>query len=197
VRDLRRIRAGWCEAWAVIALTAGLSGSAHAQSFLEVTHLVDVSLGSGLAQTVSQYKRGGYRLSDGKYVDFERWYSSKWRDLGITVMTEVNQNFGVFWGVSTGERGPKYEILPALKIGFILQKHLSEQSILSFSAITSIGGNLTEKACVADYGQIGGTQTVNCRLAASTLPPSVTLKYMFDQSPPDRTELRLNYIWFF
>lgn len=176
---------------------AGLSGAARGQAFLEDTHLIDVRFGSTLSQTVHQYTNGGYELSDGTYVDFEHWYSSKWRDLSFTVMTEVNQNFGLFWGLSTGERGPKYEIRPALKIGLLLQKRLSPQSVVSFSAITLIGGNLTEKPCVADYGQIGGIQAVNCRLAASTLPPKDTLNYMFDKSYPNRTQLRINYRWAF
>lgn len=45
------------------------------------------------------------------------------------------------------------------------------------------GGRLKEKTCSADYGEIGGVQTVNCRLAASTLQPAETLQYLMNEKP--------------
>jgi hypothetical protein len=46
---------------------------------------------------------------------------------------------------------------------------------------------------VADYGDIGGVQSVNCRLAASELPPQETLKHLFNQAPHDRVTLNFRY----
>jgi hypothetical protein len=49
----------------------------------------------------------------------------------------------------------------------------------------TFSGKLREKSCTADYGEIGGVQEVNCRMAASILPPSETLKYKFNDKPID------------
>jgi len=60
-------------------------------------------------------------------------------------------------------------------------------------AATRFGGGLKEGTCVADYGDIGGVQSVNCRLAASELPPQETLKHLFNQAPHDRVTLNFRY----
>ena len=97
------------------------------------------------------------------------------------------------WGLSTGERGQKYRIEPGLKIGFLVQTEISRNSTISLSATTILAGMLTEETCIADYGAIGGVQTVNCRLAASTLPPAETLQHLFDDPPTDKIDLTLRY----
>ena len=165
----------------------------HAQSIFEDTHLVDVRLGSTHSQMVKDQSRGGYELSDGTPVNFSNWYTSKWPDLSIRLLTEVNDDIGFLWGLSTGERGPKYRIEPSLRVGFIFQNSPTKNALVSLSITTVLGGNLTEKACIADYGFIGGIQTVNCRLAASTLPPAETLQYLWDLPPAERVEVNFQY----
>jgi hypothetical protein len=59
------------------------------------------------------------------------------------------------------------------------------------SLTTTVGGNLTEKSCQADYGVLG-TYGVNCRLAASEMAPEETLKYLVN-AKPERQHLWLNY----
>lgn len=168
-----------------------------AQSFWDRTSLIDIHAGSILDQDIRRLATGGYELADGTPITFTRWYSSNWRDLSVTWMTELNRNFGVYWGVRTGERGQKYAIRPAIKLGFILLGHPSPRSTLSFSGTTVIGGWLKEGTCRADYGAIGGVQTVNCRLAASVLPPAETLQYLVDLPPPDRLMLSVRYVFRF
>jgi len=164
-----------------------------AQSFTETTHLVDIRAGSDLTEKVRKISYGGYELSDGTPVSFRQWYTSYWTDLSLTWMTEINTNFGVYWGLSTGESGPKYRIQPGLKIGFLLQSEITRSGTISLSATTVLAGMLTEETCIADYGAIGGVQTVNCRLAASTLPPAETLQHLFNDPPSDRIEMVLRY----
>ena len=137
---------------------------------------------------------GGYLLSDGTPVRFRQWYSSDMPNLSVTWLTEVTPNFGLFWGFGTGERGEKYRIDPSMTLGFIAMRKLSRSATLSLSATTILGGDLQEGTCTADYGAIGGIQTVNCRLAATTMPPAATLDYLFDESPPDRTTVTLRYV---
>ena len=60
-----------------------------------------------------------------------------------------------------------------------------------------LGGTLHEKSCSADYGQIGGVQEVNCRLAASTLPPAETLRYLLNEKPYNHNQVSLMLTWRF
>lgn len=161
--------------------------------FIEATHLLELTQGTELSRLVSGVSGGGFESAAGSSVRFDKWYSSKWVDSRITFMTQVSANLGVLWGFSTGERGEKYTIDPALKLGFIYRHPVTRSSAFSFSASTILGGRLHEKSCVADYGQIGGVQEVNCRLAASTLQPSETLNYMFNQNAYNRNSVQLRY----
>lgn len=171
--------------------------SLQAQSFVERTALVNVRVGSSHSGTLRRARAGGYQLSDGTPVSFEPWYSSDWRDFSLTWLTAVNEDFGIFWGFSTGEAGDKYRIDPSVKLGFLWQTQMSRRSSLSFSVVATIGGKLNEKTCTADYGSIGGIQTVNCRLAASTMPPSETLDHLYDARPQDQTVAMLRYTFRF
>lgn len=136
-------------------------------------------------------------MADGTPVQFRDWYSSSWNDLSFTLIKEINNNFGVYWGLSTGEYGQKYQIHPSLKVGFLFTNDLSRNNTISFSATTILGGYLREDTCIADFGEIGGIQTVNCRLATSILPPAETLQFLFNDPPSDQTELTFRIKWTF
>lgn len=166
-------------------------------SLVETTYLVELRQGSSLSALASSLGNGGFETSGGSRVDFRPWYSSRWTDASIGWMTQVTPNFGLLYGFSTGERGPKYEIAPALKLGFVMQAQTGRNAFVSLRASTTVGGTLKEKPCSADYGQIGGVQTVNCRLAASLLPPEQTLGYLVREKPPDRHQLNLVFTWRF
>lgn len=159
------------------------------------THFIGIQYGTKLSETVSSASRGGYESAYGNWVGMDRWYKTNWQDLRLTWLTQISNNYGVIWGLGTGEYGEKYKISPSLKLGFIGQIPFSKHSIFTFRVSTVLGGNLREKSCTADYGEIGGVQKVNCRLAASVLPPSETLKYLFNESAPDRIEamIQLNH----
>lgn len=188
---------GWLAAFLCGVLAVPLPERAHGQSFLEDTEFVDIRAGSRLTDIIRSARRQGYELADGTPVDMLEWYGSRWTDIGVTFLTRIDPTFGIYWGFGTGERGEKYVIRPSLELGFIKLFELSEQEVISLSAKALIGGGLREKTCVADYGAIGGTQVVNCRLAASLLPPGETLDYLFDEPAPDRIEVSLRYTWTF
>ena len=166
-----------------MAGSLGISGPSVAQGLLENTSLVDIHSGSGLSDAVRSVSPSGFQLADGSDVRFSDWYTSRWQDVHVTWMTQLHDNVGFYWGFGAGERGQKYTIDPSLKLGFVLRHDLSDRSQLSLSATHTIGGGLSESSCTADYGAIGGVQTVNCRLAATELPPSETLQYLFDEPP--------------
>lgn len=105
----------------------------------------------------------------------------------------TNQHLGIIWGFSTGEIGGKYSIDPSLKLGLAIHQNFDKSSTISLRATTLLGGNLHESMCVADYGDIGGVQQVNCRLAASQLPPNQTLQYMFNDKPYNQNTIMLEY----
>ena len=150
------------------------------------TSLIELRQGSELSRQVRSLQGQGYESSGGERVVFSYWYSSNWTDMRATWMTQLSASTGFIWGLGTGEHGPKYHIAPSLKLGFIHRETLAHHTVLTLRATTTLGGRLREKSCTADYGDIGGVQTVNCRLAASNLEPAETLRYLFNESPRDR-----------
>jgi hypothetical protein len=176
----------------VVALAGGV-GPARAYDALGETFLVNIKQGTPLSDRVYKLGMGSYELSGGGNVDFRRWYGQNWTEMRIDLLTQVTEGAGILWGFSSGEWGPKYRIAPGFKLGVILQAQPTPLSSISISFTSLIGGRLREKSCMADYGDIGGVQAVNCRLAASTLQPSETLKYLVNMKPPDRLWVGLRY----
>lgn len=160
------------------------------------THLLSLTQGSVHEGQLSNIRNGGFELSNGKYVSFRDWYTTDWKDAQIKFLTQVTPNLGLIWGLSTGERGEKYEIAPSLTLGLALQYPLRKNVKLGITATNSWGGMLREKPCTADYGAIGGIQSVNCRLAATFLPPAETLNYLLNE-PPRQAQIRVRLDWTF
>ncbi|MDB5544947.1 MAG: hypothetical protein JWO64_2096 [Hyphomicrobiales bacterium] len=182
----------WRVALLFLALAGGI-GQARAYDAISETFLVNVRQGTPLSDQVYKLSMGSYELSGGGGVDFRRWYGQNWTEMRVDFMTQVTEGVGILWGLSSGEWGPKYRIAPGFKLGLILQSQLTPLSSISISFTSLLGGRLREKSCEADYGDIGGVQSVNCRLAASTMQPSDTLKYLVNMKPPDRFWVGLRY----
>jgi hypothetical protein len=163
---------------------------ASGQTFWESTFFLDARQGTELSARANAMRSGGFEASTGQWVSFDRWYSTRWIDTRLTWMTQVHRDLGLIWGFSTGERGEKYRIEPSLRLGFTLQREIDRRWHWSLTAATTVGGRLREKSCVADYGEIGGVQAVNCRLAATPLAPADTLQYLVNQKPYERHVLR-------
>ncbi|TGQ33263.1 MULTISPECIES: hypothetical protein [unclassified Mesorhizobium] len=155
------------------------------------TSLVDIHQGSPLSDRARSLGDGGYELQNGSWVSFNQWYHTNWLDLHVDLLTQLTENTGILWGFGTGEKGEKYSVEPSLKLGFLTQTHPTPKSTLSFSLTSTIGGNLTEKPCVANYGDLG-IYSVNCRLAATDMAPEETLKYLVN-AKPESMHLWLNY----
>jgi hypothetical protein len=188
-----------CAAFAQDAAALGASARHHLKnaSFVESTYLVGLQQGSYLSRAARNLRSGGFELSGGGSVLFNDWYKTRWTDVTITWMTQVNENFGVLFGASTGERGKKYTIGPSLKLGVVMQTQAGKNALLSLRATAMLGGDLREKSCTADYGEIGGVVAVNCRLAASTLPPDETLKHLLKEKPHNQSEISIALTWRF
>ena len=171
----------------------GIHVSAYGFDFVEKTFLVEITQGSELSNKMNFYTVGGFETANGNFVSYTPWYTNHWTDARITFMTQVTSSFGVIWGFSSGEQADKYKIYPNMKIGLAYFDQLSKDSTLSLKATTIIGGKLIEYPCLADYGDIGGVQQVNCRMAASQMPPSETLQYLFNDKPYNQTVVMLEY----
>jgi hypothetical protein len=182
-------------AWAAGSFADLALGGANAT--LQGTHLIEIRQGSDLSRKASNLQSGGYESAQGDWIGVQRWYQTKWTDSRITWMTVLSPNSGVVWGLGTGERAEKYTIAPSIKLGFVLTQAPSKNSQLSLKASVIMGGNLRERSCTADYGDIGGVQAVNCRLAASTLVPAETLRYLLNEPARDRRSVMLEYKLFF
>jgi len=160
----------------------------------QTTKLIEFKQGSELSSKVDLYRTGGYDLASGAPQNFKNWYTPSFTDLRITYMTPISQSIGVIWGVSTGEKAPKYTIDPSIKLGLVMSHEFDKRSYLSVKATTIVGGRLRESSCSADYGDIGGVQQVNCRLAASTLQPSQTLQYLHNDKPYNFNTLLIQFV---
>lgn len=154
--------------------------------------LIGLYQGSDLSELARGLSNGGYELQDGTWVSFEKWYRTDWPDLHADFLLQLEPDAGLIFGLGTGERGQKYRIDPSAKLGLATQIHPRPNSTLSLTATTTFGGSFTEFPCVADYGDIGGTQQVNCRLAAGELPPDETLQYLV-KADPSRLHVALSY----
>jgi hypothetical protein len=156
------------------------------------TGIIDIHQGSALTETVRDLEAGGYELAHGQWQSFYAWYHTDWVDVRVDMLTQYSSDFGILWGVSTGESGEKFTIEPSVKLGIIAQGHPVPNSTLSLSIATILGGRLIERPCVADYGDIGGVQQVNCRFAASPIAPKDTLPLLLNVNP-ERLRVVLNY----
>jgi hypothetical protein len=154
------------------------------------THLIEIAHDTPLSLKTRNLRIGGFETSGGDQVSFRKWYSADLLETRLSWMTQATDNFGVIWGLSTGEKAEKYEIEPGLRLGFVYQAQPSKHTNFSVTGSTIVGGRLQEKPCVANYGAIGGVQTVNCRLAASVLPPSETLQYLLNEKPDSYIKIR-------
>jgi hypothetical protein len=170
---------------------------ASAKYFFANTYLIDIGQGSLLSQVMRASQAGGFETANGNWVSFKGWYSTNWTDSRLAMMTQLTPWLGLIWGASTGELGEKYTIDPSFKVGLIMRHDFAKNASLSFKATTIIGGSLREKSCVADYGEIGGQQKVNCRLAATPLAPTDTLQYLYNMKPLNSYFLSLQYSFSF
>lgn len=162
----------------------------------QTTHLLDLYQGSARSDLVRSLSAGGYELADGEAITFDEWYSPVFLDLTLLLFTEVSDIFGITWGISSGESGAKYRIDPALHLGMTWQTQLSDAAVLSASFQAVIGGRLRERSCTADYGPLGVSE-VNCRLAASLMPPKETLDYLLDVQGWEESRLSVRLMFFF
>lgn len=174
----KMVFARWNKSLLALALLATSSMPALAQELWADTFLLDVYIGSNRSSLARDLRNGGYELSGGDLIDFQDWYTPNFPDSTVLLLRQVSPDFGIIWGFSTGERGEKYKIAPALQLGFVYQFVPFENAVASISATYPFFGRMTEKTCRADYGALGGIQDVNCRLAASLIPPATSLEYL-------------------
>ena len=169
--------------------------SAPGHSFFDSTYLLEVKQDTTLSLKAKELRYGGYETANGQPIVFDQWYTPNWSELQVAWLTQINKNFGIIWGISTGEQAEKYVIDPSLRLGFIYQREVKKNRFFSVTAYTFIGGELKEKTCTADYGEIGGIRTVNCRLAATTLEPEETLNYLVYAKPSSSVQLSFKYLF--
>ncbi len=175
-----------------VALLALLASPTHALD-LSTTSLAGAWAGSSRSSLAASLGVGGYELSDGTQVSFRGWYQPRIQTMNLLFRTEVADGTDVIWGVATAESGKKYRITPGVWLGLQHQARLGRNATLSASLLTLLGGGLRERPCEADYGEFGGGYRVNCRLAASALPPEQTLDYLARASGWGETVVTLRY----
>lgn len=153
------------------------------------TQLIVLQQGTDQSRRVRDMGRQRYELADGQDAGVRDWFQASWTDTELLFLTPLRRDTGLVWGFSTGEHGPKYRIDPGLYLGFRHLNTVSRRTWWSFQLTALFGGRLTERSCTADYGEIGGVQEVNCRLAASELPPAETLAYLINARPDNRIRI--------
>lgn len=163
------------------------------KDLLEGTRILGIAEIDPHNRRLAEARGGSYELSGGRSITFDRWYRRLRPDLRLDGMSRLSDDAAILWGVSTGEHGRKYVVEPSFRLGLLIQTQPSPASTLSLTVTTALGGRLLEKPCIADYGQIGGVQVVNCRLAASILEPKRTLDFLWRERMPDQTRVTLRY----
>jgi hypothetical protein len=161
--------------------------------FWNATNVIEIKQGSELSNKMNAYRMGGYELSSGAPLGLKNWYTPTFTDTRVTYMTQVHKKVGLIWGFSTGENAQKYTVDPSIKLGLVFRHEFDKTSALSLRGTTILAGRLRESACTANYGDIGGVQQVNCRMAASTMQPSQTLQYLYNEKPYNYNTLWLQY----
>jgi hypothetical protein len=184
-------------AWLGICLGIMAGSPARSGEFWYNTFLLDVYQGSHRSEVVRGFAKGGYELSDGSFVDFRDWYSPGFPDVTVLFLKQVSADFALIWGVSSGERGEKYRIDPALQLGFFYQYVPFDNAVISVKATYPVFGRMREKTCLADYGALGGVQTVNCRLAADPIPPEETLSFLANIRGEADASIRIGFTFVF
>jgi hypothetical protein len=176
-----------------IAFAADISWPTFNYALPNATHLLEIKQSTEHSKKLDQFRNSGFETAQGAWVSFQPWYGKPGKDISITWMTQMRPNLGLIWGASTGERGPKYSVAPSLTFGAVYQAEITKNGFLSLRGTTIVGGSLKEKSCLADYGAIGGMQEVNCRMAASPLEPSETLKYLVRDKPDNQHKLSIQF----
>lgn len=159
----------------------------------DATNLIEIKQGSELSNKMVAYRMDSYELSNGAPLSLKNWYTPTFTDVRVTYMTQVHQKVGIIWGFSTGEKAQKYRVDPSIKLGLVFRNEFDKTSSLSLRGTTILAGRLHESACTADYGEIGGVQQVNCRMAASPMQPSQTLQYLHNEKPYNYNTLWLQF----
>lgn len=191
IRTTHKIKT--CVGLLVAAAAFLFASSVQAQGFWERTFLLDLRTGSSRSDIAKDLARGGYELDDGTPIDFADWYTARFPDFNVKFITSFSHDLGLIWGFSTGERGEKYRIDPGLWIGFIYRYEMTIRSDLTLSAMSMLGGDFTERDCVGNWPEFGGPQKVNCRLAATPLPPQDTLNFLVRERGLRETRITLRY----
>ncbi len=181
----------------VSAAGAQVSGALAARGFWELTQLASISFEGATTGIVQSAAADGFELSGGEAVDLKAWYSPKFPNVNATFLTQVSDDMAIAWGGSLGEVGQKYRIGPGVNFGLSWRQELGPSGTVQFDLFGSYGSALREVGCLGDYGAIGGMQAVNCRLAASVLPPEETLAYLWDLPPQFSATVRLTYRFVF
>ena len=157
------------------------------------THLLSAQQGSYLSAKMRGITASGFELQNGDWQSFNKFYSVKWTDTSIKLLTQTTPELGIIWGFSTGEKSKRHQIDPSLTLGFHYLHSVSRQSYFTTNFQYKFGGHLRESACTADYGEEMGTHQVNCRLAHTFLSPQETLTYLMHEKPIDQVSFQIKW----
>ncbi len=161
------------------------------------TQLIEFNANTPLSQLASTFRLGGYEAANGQWIGHDAWYSARVPDVRMSWLTPINGQWGVIWGLNTGERGAKYHITPGLRLGFANDTRLGPNWRFSMRAMWTVGTRMNEQPCTADYGEIGGVQAVNCRLAAGLMSPAETLQHLSRAVPLDHRSVWIRWTYDF
>lgn len=149
------------------------------------TYLISLQQGTQLSEEVKGFKNVQYESSEGNVISLKAMYTPKIQNIRALFLTSFDENSGLLWGFTTGERAQKYTIDPSITLGWIQRWTPYKRHSITLKAIATYGGKLKEHTCLADYGDIAGLQTVNCRLAATVIAPEESLAFLENKRPKE------------
>ena len=176
-----RIVSGFVFFFLMAVFTFASSSQIKADNFFSDSALIGIYTGSKRSSLMKSVRSGTYELSNGEPVSFAEWYTPKLPEINVVFLKPTSDAFGLIWGAGSGEYAEKYKISPSIHLGMLYRHRITDNMSLNFRGVYILGGWLREKTCTADYGEIGGVQVVNCRLAATTLAPEDTLEFLIKE----------------
>lgn len=193
---MKSLNSVWLGVILAVACSQG-TRPALASDLFSDTFLIGMFQGSNRSTLGRSLGNGGFELSTGEFFSLRELYTPDIPQVSVLFLRQLSPSFGVIWGLGTPEKAPKYEIEPSLYLGFLYQHELFDNAFVSVRGIYPIGGKLRELSCIGDFGEIGGVQEVNCRLAADILPPAETLNFLATASGEFDASISINFTWSF
>ena len=119
-------------------ISDGWSEASFGRGFLESTYLIEAVQGTEMSRRINDIRYQSYENAYGQKISMYKFYKTNWTDARFNWLTQIDKDYGIIWGFSTGERGRKYNINPSVTIGFLRQFEIDSRTTFSIRLSTPV-----------------------------------------------------------